>query len=324
VIVDCGIYREGQRIASPDSIQAAAEAIEREPEAFCWLGLHAPEPGELDTVARAFDLHELAVEDAVEAHQRPKLERYGEMVFMVLKTLWYDDARSEVGAGEILVFVGKNYVVTVRHGTGSELRETRAELEQRASVLGHGPAAVLYAICDHVVDEYSEIAAELEIDVDDIEQSVFSTERTSDARAIYRLKRQVLLCRKAVLPLAAPMNRLADGGVQGIPTKTAPFFRDVADHVMRTADQIDAVDDLLTSALSAHMASVSVQQNEDMRRISAWVAIVAVPTMIAGIYGMNFEHMPELKWTFGYPGAVLLMVTICTLLYRAFKRAGWL
>ncbi|GAB3431449.1 magnesium and cobalt transport protein CorA [Flindersiella endophytica] len=324
MIVDCGIYREGKRVASPNNVDAAAEAIHHDTEVFCWLGLHAPDESELGKVAQAFDLHELAVEDALEAHQRPKLERYGEMLFMVLKTLWYDDTKSEVGAGEILVFVGKNFVVTVRHGEGSELRHTRAELEQRASVLGHGPTAVLYAICDHVVDEYAEIAAELEIDVDDIEQSVFSSERTSDAQSIYRLKRQVLLCRKAVLPLAAPMGRLADGGVQGVPTKTAPFFRDVADHVMRTSDQIDAIDDLLTSALSAHMASVSVQQNEDMRRISAWVAIVAVPTMIAGVYGMNFTYMPELKWKLGYPGVMVVMVVACFVLHRLFKRAGWL
>jgi magnesium transporter len=324
VIVDCGIYREGKRVASPDNADAAADAIRDDSEAFCWLGLHAPDEAELDRVAKAFDLHQLAVEDALEAHQRPKLERYGEMLFMVLKTLWYDDAKSEVNGGEILVFIGKGYVVTVRHGEGSQLRDTRAELEQRASVLGHGPTAVLYAICDHVVDEYAEVATELEVDVDDIEQSVFSTERTRDAQAIYRLKRQVLLCRKAVLPLTAPMGRLANGTVQGIPAETAPFFRDVSDHVMRTADQIDAVDDLLTSALSAHMASVSVQQNEDMRRISAWVAIVAVPTMIAGIYGMNFDYMPELKWKLGYPGVMLLMAGACFVLYRLFKRAGWL
>lgn len=324
VIVDAGLYRAGRRVADVDSVRAALAGLADMPDAFCWLGLHEPDEAELAEVASGFGLHELAVEDALEAHQRPKLEVYDDMVFVALKALRYDDATSSVADSEIAIFLGERYILTVRHGESRYLAETRSALEQRASVLGHGPAAVLYAICDHVVDGYSNIAAELELDVDELEQSVFSPERTSDAPTIYRLKRQVLACRRAMVPLTVPMNRLAGGMVQGVPPDTAPFFRDVADHVLRVVDQVEALDNLLSDALSAHLAGVSVQQNEDMRRISAWVAIVAVPTMIAGIYGMNFRHMPELHARYGYPIVLGVMVMICCVLYGLFKRAGWL
>lgn len=324
VIVDCGIYRRGTRVADPVGVRAALAELDRTPDAFCWLGLHEPGEAELAEVAEGFGLHQLAVEDALEAHQRPKLEVYDDMIFVVLKALRYDDASSSVDESEIAVFLGDRFVVTVRHGESRSLAETRSDLEDRASVLGHGPAAVLYAICDHVVDGYGDIAAELELDVDELEQSVFSADRTSDAPTIYRLKRQVLACRRAMVPLTVPMNRLAGGMVQGVPPDTAPFFRDVADHVLRVVDQVEALDNLLSDALSAHLAGVSVQQNEDMRRISAWVAIVAVPTMIAGIYGMNFRHMPGLHTSYGYPVVLGTMVLICPILYRLFKRAGWL
>jgi magnesium transporter len=243
---------------------------------------------------------------------------------MVLKTLWYVDAEDAVETGEINLFAGRGYVITVRHGAGAELTGARRDLEERASVLGHGPAAVVYAVCDRVVDEYESVAAALDIDVDEIEESVFSEKRTSDAQRIYTLKREVQEFRRAVTPLREPMSKLAEAGVPGVPAETAPFFRDVYDHVVRVSDHVSALDDLLSAALSAHLARVGVQQNEDMRRISAWVAIVAVPTMIAAIYGMNFEHMPELTWRYGYPASVLVMVVACVGLHRLFKRAGWL
>jgi magnesium transporter len=326
MIVDCAVYRQGERLRLPyakDDLHAALTAADHERD-FVWIGLLDPSEGELDAVANEFSLHQLAVEDALHAHQRPKLERYDDDLFLVLKTLWYVDETDAVETGEINVFVGKGYVVTVRHGAGAELAGARRDLEERASVLGHGPSAVVYAVCDRVVDEYENVAASLEADVDEIEVSVFSTERTSDAQRIYTLKREVQEFRRAVQPLRDPMSRLANGSVAGVPMEAAPFFRDVLDHVVRVSDQVSALDDLLSAALSAHLAQVSVQQNDDMRRISAWVAIVAVPTMIAGIYGMNFEHMPELEWRYGYGGVLLVMVGCCVALYRFFRRAGWL
>jgi magnesium transporter len=325
VIVDCAVYRQGRRLALDcrDDMRAAVAAAD-EPHDFVWVGLHEPSASELERVAAVFDLHPLAVEDAVKAHQRPKLEHYGDDMFLVLKTLWYVDASDEVETGEIAVFVGARYVVTVRHGAGAELAGARKDLEHRAAVLGHGPSAVVYAVCDRVGDKYQEVAEALEIDVDEIERSVFSTERTSDAQRIYLLKRELQEFRRAVGPLREPMSRFAQGGVRGVPGESAPFFRDVLDHVIRVYDQVTALDDLLGDALYAHLARLSLQQNEDMRKISAWVAMAAVPTMVAGIYGMNFTHMPELDEPYGYPAVLIGLLIACTALYRFFRRVGWL
>jgi magnesium transporter len=322
MLVNCSAYQEGRKLG--DIRRDEIHEYLKKPGCFVWVALKDPSPGELETMQREFGLHELAVEDAVKAHQRPKLERYDDSLFVVLKTLWYVDEEDAVETGEINMFVGNGYVITVRHGAGAELTGARRDLEERVSVLGHGPAAVVYAVCDRVVDEYESVAAALEIDVDEVEASVFSEQRTSDAQRIYTLKREVQEFRRAVAPLREPMGRFASGSVDGVDAETAPFFRDVLDHVLRVHEQVNAIDDLLSAALNAHLARVGVQQNEDMRRISAWVAIVAVPTMIAGVYGMNFEYMPELTWRYGYPLALLVMLVACAGLYRWFKRAGWL
>lgn len=324
MIIDVGVYRNGERLAERFDLPSAVRRVEQDETAFCWIGLHDPEAAELSMVADAFSLHPLAVEDASRAHQRPKLERYDDMLFAVLHSLWYVEDSSAVESGQIAVFVGPRYVITVRHGEGAPLHRVRADLEQRASVLGHGPGAVLYAVYDYVVDRYSEVADELATDVDEIEQQVFSEERTSNARDIYRLKREVIECRRAVSPLRSPLGQLASGTVTGVDASSAPFFRDVADHTIRVTDQVEELDNLLSSVLDAHLARISVQQNDDMRRITAWVAMAAIPTMIAGFYGMNFVHMPELNWSVSYPLVVLLMIVCCTLAYRLFKRSGWL
>jgi len=321
--VDCGVYAEGERQDLPRDPETVAQAIDSDGHSFGWVGLHEPSDTEMRRVQRLFGLHELAVEDALKAHQRPKVERYGDAIVVVLRTLWYVDEGDAVETGQLSVFVGPRYVVTVRHGEGGELATARQELEERASILGHGPAAVLWAICDSVVDGYEEVAGQVEIDVDEVETSVFSAERTSDAERIYKLKREVLEMRRAIQPLRGPMEQFAHG-VPGISPKAAPFFRDVADHVSRVSDQTEALDTLLSSALAAHLARVSVQQNDDMRRISAWVAIAAVPTMVAGIYGMNFDNMPELRWHYGYYAVLLLMATVCLTMYRFFRKVGWL
>jgi magnesium transporter len=325
MMVNCAVYRDGVRVPVRDDrdLEAVLEAATGEHD-FVWLGLHNPSEEELSRIAKRFDLHPLAVEDALEAHQRPKLERYGEALFLVLKTLWYVDENDAVETGEINVFVGDDYVVTVRHGSGAELTGTRSFLEHRATVLGHGPAAVVYAVCDRVVDEYEVVASELEEDVDEVERSVFSPQRTNDAERIYTLKRELLEFRRAAIPLREPLQRIVTGGVKNIPEKAIPFYRDVLDHVVRVSDQIETLDSMLSSILNAHMTRVNVQQNDDMRRISAWVAIAAVPTMLAGIWGMNFAHMPELGWGLGYPLALLVMVVSCVGLYRFFRKANWL
>jgi magnesium transporter len=324
MIVDCGVYAAGERQDLPRSPESVATAIDCDDDCFGWIGLHEPTAAELARVQDLFGLHKLAVEDALKPHQRPKVERYDETLVVVLRTLWYVDAGDAVETGQVSVFVGKRFVVTVRHGSGGELATARADLEERASLLGHGPAAVLWAICDAVVDGFELVASSVEADIDEVEASVFSPRRTSDAERIYSLKREVLEMRRAILPLRDPMERFAHGAVHGVGREAAPFFRDVTDHLVRVADQTEAMDTLLSSALNAHLARVSVQQNDDMRKISAWVAIAATPTMIAGIYGMNFDNMPELTWHYGYYLVVGVMVAISAGLYAFFRRVGWL
>src|SRR5690349_21424442 len=291
---------------------------------FVWVGLYKPSEGELDDVAESFGLHPLAVEDALKAHQRPKLERYGDSLFLTLKTLWYVDAEDAVETGEINLFAGLDFVITVRHGRGSELHSARSRLEAQEAVLTHGPSAVIYAVCDTVVDGYTDVVSELEVDVDEIETSVFSPARTDDSNRIYVLKREIAEVRRAVMPLREPMRKFAMGVDERITAETATYFRDVADHLQRVSEVIDALDVLLSTAFDAHLARISVQQNEDMRKISAGAALVVVPTLVAGIYGMNFDHMPELHWQFGYAYALLLMAGIAAGLFAWFKKSGWL
>ncbi|WP_193605818.1 magnesium/cobalt transporter CorA [Nocardioides dongkuii] len=326
MIVDIALYRDGARVEL-DGCTADLEPVRRradQPGDFVWVGLHQPTTEELTEVAATFDLHPLAVEDAVKAHQRPKLERYDESLFLVLKTLWYIDEHDAVETGEISLFVGHDFVVSVRHGQGSELQSARRRLEANGAVLTHGPSAVVYAVCDTVVDGYTEVVKSLETDVDEVEAAVFSDLRTKPSERIYTLKREIAEVRRAVMPLRDPMDRFASGQVPGMDPETTPFFRDVADHVARAAEAVDALDNLLSSAFDAHVAQISVQQNDDMRKISAGAALVVVPTLIAGVYGMNFEHMPELKWSFGYPFALALMTAAASGLYVLFKRSGWL
>jgi magnesium transporter len=326
VIVDSAVYRRGERVPlasdGRDFVALLSEANQEHD--FVWVGLAHPTEAELSAVANAFALHPLAVEDALNAHQRPKLDRYDDSLFMALRTVWYVEEHDAVETGEINMFVGPNYVVTVRHGEGSELHTRRIDLEANAKVLGHGPSAVVYAVCDRVVDDYEDVAASLQSDVDEVEASVFSPDRTNDSVRIYTLKREIAEMRRAVFPLKEPMRQLADGRVGLIHADSRPFFADVYDHVARAAEVIDELDSLLTAAFQAHLARISVQQNDDMRKISAGVALAAVPTLIAGVYGMNFDHMPELRWEFGYAYALGLMGVIVWALWVFFKKSGWL
>ena len=296
MIVDCAIYEDGVR--RDGHVELAHAYDERHQDGkFVWIGLYEPTEEEFDSLRREFDLHPLAVEDAIHAHQRPKLEVYDDMVFLVLKTARYVDPTEVIELGELLVFLGDDYIITVRHGEASSLQPVREALEEDPGHLRHGPGAVLHAILDRVVDDYVPAIEGLETDIDEVEDELFSGERMNPAERIYRLQREVLQFRKATAPLVEPIERLADGHYEQIHPEIRDYFRDVNDHLMRTRDQLDAMRDLLAGSLQANLAQVAVRQNDDVRRISAWVAIIAVPTAIAGIYGMNFEHMPELKWS---------------------------
>jgi len=323
VIVDCAVYEEGRRRDGALPVHEAMEAC-REPGAFTWIGLYEPTEEEFESIRTEFDLHDLAVEDAIHAHQRPKLEVYGHTVFIVLKTARYIDPEEVVRLGEILIFLGEDFIITVRHGEASELKDVRHRLEEDPELLGHGPGAVLHAIVDKVVDDYGPALEGLGDDIDEIENQVFSQEGGNPAERIYKLKREVLAFSHAAGPLVDPVDRLAKGHYEVIHPEVRAYFRDVNDHLLRAHEQLENYRDLLTSVLSANLAQVTVRQNEDVRRISAIVAILAVPTALAGIYGMNFEHMPELEWTFGYPLVIAVMAAICLFLYRYFKKVGWL
>jgi magnesium transporter len=328
VVVDCAVYVDGARQA-PVSPEDALDMAVRE-GGFVWLGLYEPTEEELTAISARYGLHPLAVEDAVYAHQRPKLEHYDGALFMVLKTARYVEheqltATSEVvDTGEVMVFLGANYVITVRHGDHSGLTELRARLEEERDLLRLGAAAVLYAVADHVVDNFVGVTSAVTEDVDELEASVFSPERTDDIGRLYQLKRELMQLRRAVAPLEAPLQRLAERQIDVIPDAMRSYFGDVLDHAIRVRDQVNALDELLSSILQASLARTSLADNEDTRKISAWAAMIAVPTLISGIYGMNFQYMPELGWRFGYPLVLVLMAVTSVVLYRGFKRNGWL
>jgi magnesium transporter len=322
MIVDCAIYEDGRRRSEHVDVEAALTGVHGG-RGFVWIGLHEPTTDEFETATRAFGLHPLAVEDAVHAHQRPKLEHYGESVFVVLKPARYVDSEEVIEVGQIMVFLGADFVVTVRHGESAALTEVRRDLEDDPDRLRWGPASVLHAVADKVVDDYERVMISLDDDIDQIEEQVFSGPDARHAERIFKLKREVIDFRRAVEPLEPPMRELARGAPPA-DDGSAHYFRDVHDHVLRVAEHLAGLDALLDGALAANVAQVGMRQNEDMRKISAWVAMVVLPTLIAGIYGMNFDHMPELGWRFGYPMVLLLMAGTSFLLYRNFKRRGWL
>ncbi|ARF54544.1 magnesium/cobalt transporter CorA [Streptomyces gilvosporeus] len=327
VIVDCATYREGRRIDCAADFGRALQEARAEGHSFLWLGMYEPTQEEFDMVTSEFALHPLAVEDALNAHQRPKLEVYDDSLFVVLKPITYDVSADTVTASELMLFVGDSFVVTVRHGAASPLRAVRKRLEQQPRILRHGPTAVLYAVSDAVVDHYIDVAGELQLDLEELEAEVFSPDRgdtKNTAARIYAFKREVMEFRRATVPLADPMTRLQNPGVPFVHDHARPFFRDVDDHLTRANESVEGLDRLLSDILAAHLAQMGVRQNDDMRKISAWAALAAVPTLIAGVYGMNFHRMPELDWRYGYEAVLLVMVVIEVCLYRLFKRRGWL
>ncbi|WP_406166911.1 magnesium/cobalt transporter CorA [Streptomyces sp. NBC_00996] len=332
MIVDCAVYRDGRRTEGPFDLSDALAQCRAGHDAFVWIGLYEPTEKEFDRVTEEFALHPLAIEDALKAHQRPKLEVYDDSLFMVLKPVAYDAEHDTVSSGEVMVFIGDSFVVTVRHGEESPLAAVRHRLEEEPEMLRHGPTAVLYSIADAVVDHYVDVAGELGTDLEELETEVFSPSSggsRSSASRIYNFKRQILEFRRATGPLAQPLVRLAGIGpfLASLPfvhDKAQPFFRDVSDHLTRVNEMVEGLDRLVSDILSAHLGQMTVRQNDDVRKISAWAAMAAVPTMIAGIYGMNFDHMPELHWLWSYPALILVLVMLELGLHRLFKRRGWL
>ncbi|KUI14046.1 magnesium transporter [Mycobacterium sp. GA-1285] len=332
--VDCGIYCDGTRLPGSFTHDAAQDKVhelrQEGRNAFVWIGFHEPDERQMQTVADVFGLHALAVEDAVHAHQRPKLERYDDTLFLVLMTVTYVEhesvakARQIVETGEVMVFVGPDFVVTVRHGQHGGLAGVRKRLEASPHLLELGPYAVMHAIADHVVDGYLEVTESIETDIDAMEEDVFSPTKRTDIECIYLLKREIVELRRAVGPLATDLQSLGSEHADLVDVEILRYMGDVLDHAIKASDRIAGFDEVLTSLVQAAVGKVAMQQNTDMRKISAYVAIAAVPTAIAGIYGMNFEHMPELSATWGYPAVLLLMVVICSVLFRAFRHNHWL
>jgi magnesium transporter len=327
VIVQGAVYRDGRRAAEPKEV-ADLHAARRADGAVAWIGLYEPSKEEFGAVAAEFGLHELAVEDAVKAHQRPKLERYGETLFLVLRPARYDDETETVLFGEVAIFVGPNFVITVRHGHAPELGVVRRRLEARPDLLRRGPMTILHALVDHVVDGYQPVVAGLQNDIDETEDEVFGSSPTV-SRRIYYLTREVIEFQRATAPLDTILAELM--AKPGLEAEEGRYLRDVHDHAIRVEEHANAFRALLQNALSVNLTletkalgEASHAQNEQVKRISAWAAILFAPTLIGTTYGMNFEHMPELDWRFGYPMALALML-LCSLgLYLAFRRRGWI
>ncbi len=321
--IDCGLYVEGLRTGSGSNPIELLE-LAKSKGGFVWLGLVEPDANEFEPISKAFELHELAIEDAIHAQQRSKIEDYGDLEFVVLKTLFYDEATSQVETGDLMMYIGTHFIITVRHGDRVGLASVRKKVESNPIWLSQGPYAVVHSVIDHVVDIYLQIANELENDVAILEEKVFSNERKSWSQDLYFLKREVIEFRRAVDPMSKWIPRFALNLELNVPTGMREFFRDIEDHINRASDTSSSLDNLIAAALNADMAQVQLRQNEDMRKITAWVALASVPTMVAGIYGMNFEFMWELHQPAAYPIVLSTLVLFCAALFRKFKKSGWL
>ncbi|MFJ9098754.1 magnesium and cobalt transport protein CorA [Streptomyces sp. NPDC102405] len=337
-IVQAALYRDGVRVSSPATLADTFRELREQPSGMAWIGLARPTESELLSLAAEFDLHPLSVEDAMEAHQRPKLERYGDTLFVVLRAARYLDAPEEVDFGELHVFVGPDFVITVRHGAAPDLSAVRHRMEGTPELLSLGPEAVLYAILDTVVDGYAPVVSGVQNDIDEIETEVFRGD-PEVSRRIYELSREMVEFQRATRPLVGMLHALMAGFTKyGTDEELQRYLRDVADHVTHTSERVDgfrqALADILTvnatlvtqqqNAEMRALAEAGFEQNEEIKKISSWAAILFAPTLVGTIYGMNFDRMPELHWVLGYPFAILLMAVVCTSLYVIFKRKDWL
>ncbi|WP_078916335.1 magnesium and cobalt transport protein CorA [Streptomyces viridochromogenes] len=337
-VVESALYQDGVRVSSPATLAETFRELREQPSGMAWIGLARPTEAELLSLAAEFDLHPLAVEDAMEAHQRPKLERYGDTLFVVLRAARYLDAPEEVDFGELHVFVGPDFVITVRHGAAPDLSAVRRRMEETPELLKLGPEAVLYAILDAVVDGYEPVVTGVQIDIDEIETEVFRGD-PEVSRRIYELSREMVEFQRATRPLVGMLHGLMAGfSKYGTDEELQRYLRDVADHVTHTSERVDGFRQALTEILTVNatlvtqqqnaemraLAEAGFEQNEEIKKISSWAAILFAPTLVGTIYGMNFTHMPELHWVLGYPFAIALMGVVCTSLYVIFKRRDWL
>nr|WP_242659501.1 magnesium/cobalt transporter CorA [Thermostaphylospora chromogena] len=337
-VIDNAIYVDGRRVATPSSIADTCERLRNTPGSMAWIGLYRPKDWEIAKLAEEFDLHELAVEDAIVAHQRPKADRYGDTLFVVLRAARYLDDVEEVEFGELHVIVGTNFVITIRHAEAPDLSSVRRRLESEPDLLRQGPQAVLYAILDTVVDGYAPVIAGLQNDIDEIEVQVFGAD-PDVSRRIYELSREVIEFRRATRPLLDMLEGLIAGAAKyGADEELESYLRDVADHAITVVERVDGFRQLLQDILVVNSTLVSQAQNaemtklteasytqsEEVKKISSWAAILFAPTLVGTIYGMNFDYMPEVHWVLGYPFALLLMALVCITLYAVFKRRNWL
>ena len=322
MLVNCAAYQEGRKLADIDKRQIS-EYLAR-PGCFVWVALKDPTDDELQEMQEEFDLHPLAVEDARHGHQRPKLEEYGDSMFVVLKTV--EVTGNELSTGEMAVFVGRNYILSIRHRSERGFQDVRARAEREPELLKHGSGFVLYALMDAVVDRYFPVLDALEIQLEAIEDKLFTA--TSRARenieALYYVKQELTTLKHATGPLLEYSGKLFGGRVPQVCAGLGDYFRDIYDHLVRINQSTDTARDTVGTAIQVNLAMITLSENEVVKRLASYAALVAVPTMIAGVYGMNFQHMPELQWTYGYPFAISLMVAIDAWLWFRFKKAGWL
>jgi magnesium transporter len=321
MLINCVAYEDGRKLA--DIARNEISDYLKRPGCFVWVALYEPERGELEAMQEEFDLHELAVEDAQHGHQRPKIEEYGDSLFVVLHTIELE--AKELRVGELSIFAGLNYLLSVRHGTRRGFADVRARCEREPELLKHGSGFVLYALMDTAVDRYFPVVEALETEFENIEDQIFGGGLARrNIESLYALKQKLMILKHAAGPLLDSVGKLYGGRVPQVCIGTQEYFRDVYDHLTRINQTIDTTRDSVTTAMSVSLSLIQLQNSEMTKRLAAYAALVAVPTMIAGVYGMNFEHMPELKWTFGYPLAVGAMVVIDAWLFSRFRKAEWL
>ncbi len=323
MIVDSALYVNGVRAEAPSDFATILTATKRS-GAFAWIGLAEPTAEEFQEISNAFKFHSLAVEDAISARQRPKIEDYEGLIFLVAKTVFLEGTNYDISTGELMFFIGESFIVIVRHGQGSPLIAVRSELEKRPEFLALGPWAVVHTVLDRVIDEYTHIAAQLALAIEELEISVFSESRKTYSKEIYFLKREIIEYRHAIEPLIIPMQKLTSEISKLIPTELLPFFRDINDHLVRACENASGLDLLLTTVFQADIAHIQLRQNDDVRKLSSWIGLAVIPTMVAAIYGMNFGNMPELRWEYGY--FIIMGVTgaLMLALYYKLKKSKWL
>ena len=322
MLVSCVAYQNGKKIG--DIAESEIHQYVSRPDTFVWVALREPDAAKLDEMKRAFDLHPLAVEDARHGHQRPKIEEYGDSLFVVLQIIEMD-AKGVLRQGEVDIFAGPNYILSVRTGAEKGFQDVRARSEREPELLKFGSSFVLYALMDAVVDRYFPVLQALEAELEGIEEKIFKGgSARRNLRMLYALKQKLMTMKHAIAPLLEASTKLYGGRVPQVCANLQDYFRDIADHLVRLNTTIDSIRDMVITAISVNLSMITLEEAQTMKQLAAYAALVAVPTLIAGIYGMNFEHMPEIKWLFGYPAVLTAMAAIDAYLFYKLRKAGWL